>query len=158
MKANILKFILAVSLILNISVFISAGYSYYRQHQRQHELVFEHDFLKGNGYLFENLELNPEQLKVFKEQASSFHAVIVQKAQVVHSKRSALFDLMRTANPDRQAIEAAIGEINRMQEDMQKMIIFHMLKVKTLLSKDQQKRFFDLIEESMVGKMAMPCR
>jgi Spy/CpxP family protein refolding chaperone len=158
MKTNTLKFILVVSLILNISVFISAGYTYYRQHQVQHTPVFPCELQKDGGYPFEKLGLNPGQLNAFKEKAAPFHAAVAQKRREIFQKRAELIALIRTENPDRQAINAKIGEIGRMQEDMQKTIISHMLEVKTMLNKDQQKKLFDLIEETMAGRMDLPCR
>jgi hypothetical protein len=158
MKGNTLRFILVISLILNVSVFISAGYTYYQQHQMQHEPAFTCDFQKGNGYPFEKLGLDPEQLKAFREKALPFHTALAQKRHEMFQKRAELLVLIRTDKPDRQAIETTIGEISRMQGNMQKMIISHMLEVKTLLNKDQQKRFLDLIEETMAGRMDMLCR
>ncbi|HQG30827.1 MAG TPA: periplasmic heavy metal sensor [Deltaproteobacteria bacterium] len=158
MKANTLKFILVVSLVLNISVFISAGYTYYRQHQIQHTPSFPCELHKGNGYPFEKLGLNPEQLKAFKEKAYPFHADVAQKRHEIFQKRAELMALIRSENPDKQAIDAKIGEISRMQEGMQKVIVAHMLEVKSVLNGDQQKKLFDLIEETMAGRMDLPCR
>lgn len=153
-----MKFILIISLILNISFIGSAGYSYYRAHQQRHEPIFMCDFQKGSGYPFEKLDLNNEQLKIFKENASPFHASLAQKRHGMVQKRSALFALIRSEKPDRATIDTSISEINKLQEDMQKTIVGHMLEMKDLLNKSQQKKFFDLIEQSMDGRMDMPYR
>ena len=57
--------------------------------------------------------------------------------------RRLLFDLMRADHRDSKSIETTIAEINGVQEDMQKMVVAHMLEFKSLLDKDQQKKFFD---------------
>jgi hypothetical protein len=158
MKGNTLKFILIISLILNVSFIGSAGYSYYRVHQRQSEPIFMCDLQKGSPYPFEKLGLNQDQLKTFKEKALPFHALLAQKRHEMVQKRSALFALIRSEKPDRQAVDTSISEINKLQEDMQKIIVSHMLEMKDLLDKNQQIKFFDLIEQSMAGKMDMPCR
>jgi Spy/CpxP family protein refolding chaperone len=158
MKGNTLKFILIISLVLNISFIGSYGYSYYRAHQRQPEPTFTCDFQKGNMYPFQELSLNKEQLKAFREKAFPFHAAINQKRHEIVQKRSALFALIRSEKTDSKAIEVAISEINKQQEDMQKIIINHMLDMKTMLGKDQQKRFLDLIEKNMTDPIDMPCR
>ncbi len=64
---------------------------------------------------------------------------------------------MRADNPDSQAIEATIIQINSTQEDMQSMVVAHMLEFKSLLDKDQQKRFLDLIEGAMAKRKEALC-
>lgn len=158
MKVSTLKFVLVISLILNISVFISAGYTYYRQHRQLHNPAFACDFQKGSGYPFEKLGLSPKQLKAFKEKASPFHAAVTRKRHEIFQKRSSLLTLMREEKPDKQATDMAIDEINLMQKDLQKMIISNMLELKAMLDRDRQKKFMDAIEQSMAGKMDMQCR
>ena len=156
MKGSTLKFILVISLILNLSVFISAGIVYYRHHTGNYAPPFVCDFQKGNRFIFDKLDLRPEQMSVFREKAFPFRTKIVQKRHEIFQKRSALLELMRAGKPDKQAIDEAIVDINRMQGDMQRMVISHMLEMKAMLNKDQQKRFFDLIEKTMGANMEMP--
>ena len=49
------------------------------------------------------------------------------------------------------------AEINQAQEEMQRAVVAHMLEFKSMLDKDQQKKFFDLIEKVMTGKKGLPC-
>jgi Spy/CpxP family protein refolding chaperone len=158
MKGNTLKFILIISLVLNISFIGSYGYSIYREHQPQPEPGFTCDFQKGNMYPFQELSLNKEQLKAFREKAFPFHAAIYQKRHEIVQKRSALFALIRSEKPDSKAIDMSISEINKLQEDMQKIIVGHLLEMKAMLEKDQQKKFLDLIEKNMTDPIGMPCR
>lgn len=156
MKGNMLKFVLFISLLLNISMIISAGYTYYQHRQMGYTPPFVCDFQKGNRYIFDKLGLKPEQISVFREKALPFRTKIIQKRHDILQKRSALLELMRAEKPDKPAINAAIIDINRMQGDMQRMVITHMLEMKAMLNKDQQKRFFDLIEKTMGANMEMP--
>ncbi len=64
---------------------------------------------------------------------------------------------MRADNPDQKAIEATIAQINKAQEEMQKTVVAHMLEFKSMLDKEQQKRFLDLIETAMADRQ-MPCQ
>jgi hypothetical protein len=66
---------------------------------------------------------------------------------------------MRDQNPDKKEIDATIKEISGKQEEMQRMIIGHMLEMKSSLDAGQQRKFFDLIEHNMVcsgGQMTCP--
>ena len=67
MKDNTFKFILVISLLLNISLLTTAGYVYYRQGESRTS-PDAHVMQKG-GYLFEELSLKPEQAQRLKEQA-----------------------------------------------------------------------------------------
>jgi hypothetical protein len=156
MKGSTLKFILGISLILNLSVFISAGIVYYRHHTDNYAPPFVCDFQKGNRFIFNKLNLRPEQMSVFREKALPFRTKIIEKRHEILQKRSALLEIMRAEMPDQPAIDAAIIDINRMQGDMQRMVITHMLEMKAMLNKDQQKRFFDLIEKTMDTNIDMP--
>ena len=75
--------------------------------------------------------------------------VLSEKGGRISQKRKALITLMRSDTPDVNAINAAISEINEMQEEMQRMIAVHILEEKSLLDKAQQKKFLDLIENAM---------
>jgi hypothetical protein len=156
MKGSTLKFILVISLILNISVFISAGIAYYRHHTGNYAPPFVCDFQKGNRFIIDKLDLKPEQMSIFRDKALPFRTKIMEKRHEILQERSALLELMRAERPDKPAVDAAIVDINRMQGDMQRMVITHMLEMKAMLNKDQQKRFFDLIEKTMGANMDMP--
>ena len=69
-----------------------------------------------------------------------FHTRLTKKRQEVDRLRVSLVALMRADNPDNKAIEATIAQINKIQEEMQKMVVSHMLEFKSMLDKDQQKK------------------
>ena len=108
-------------------------------------------------HLFEALSLKPEQRKLFEQKAPLFHEALDKKREKVDRLRKSLFDLMRADHPDSKAIEATIAEINGVQEDMQKMVVAHMLEFKSMLDKDQQKKFFDLIQGAMTRRQEIQC-
>ena len=156
MKDKVLKFILVISLILNISVLVSAGYTHYKQ-SRYRPLPVGYELQKGGSHLFEELALKPEQLKAFQEKALPFHTAMTKKMQEVDRLRASLLGLMRADDPDRKAIEATIAQINRSQADMQKMVVAHMLQLKAMLCKEQQKKFLDMIEAAVANRREMQC-
>ena len=64
---------------------------------------------------------------------------------------------MRADNPDGKAIGATIAHINKEQEQMQKSVVSHMLEFKSMLDKDQQKKFMDMIEGAMGERKEAVC-
>ncbi len=174
MRDKILKYILIISLVLNFSFLGAAGYTHYKQTRYRVMPPFAGvpgrpaPFGPGmpgrtpSGYavpacLFEELALRPEQLKLFQQKAGSFHAALDQKRQEVDRLRTALFGFMRADNPDQKAIEATIARINRTQEEMQKTVVAHMLEFKSMLDKDQQQKFLNMIEGAMGQRKGAVC-
>lgn len=155
MKNSTLKFLLLVSVILNISFLGAAGYQYYKK-STYWTSPFGYKIQKGH-FLFEELSLRPDQMKAMRETATKFRAVIDEKRQAVASKRKELITMMRQDNPDRNAIAAVVSEISGMQEEMQRMIAMHMLDMKAGLDKEQQKKFLDLIDNAMTEGRQMGC-
>ncbi|MDA8085935.1 MAG: periplasmic heavy metal sensor [Nitrospiraceae bacterium] len=147
MKTKWLKFVLALSLVLNISFLAAAGYTYY---ENSGDWLSPFGFkIKKGRFLFEQLSLKPGQFEAMRARAVPFRAEIDKKRNAILKKREELFNLLRADNPDRKAIDARISEINGMQADMQRAIVAHILDMKTILDKDQGKKFLDLIENAM---------
>jgi elongation factor P hydroxylase len=155
MKNNLLKFVLAASLILNLSVLATAGYRYYIQ--PGYWVSPFGKVMEKNRFLFEELNLKPEQMAAMKSKAVTFRAEIDRRRQEIDTKRKELVEFMRDQNPNKKAIDTAIKEISGKQEEMQRMIVGHMLEIKASLDMDQQRKFLDLIERNMAGNGQMSC-
>ncbi len=155
MKNSLLKFALAASLILNLTVAATVVYRYYSQ-SRMWVSPFG-KVMEKNRFLFEELSLKPEQMAEMKKKAIPFRAEIDRRRQEIDAKRKELVTLMRDQDPDKKAIAVLIREISGKQEEMQRMIAGHMLEVKSSLNRDQQGKFFDLIERNMIGNGPMSC-
>jgi Spy/CpxP family protein refolding chaperone len=156
MKNSILKYVLIVSLLMNFTFLGAAAYTHYRQvrHVRTAPFLGPHGIPGphgpfGPGMFFEALSLKPEQMKLFQQKAEVFHGSLMKKKQEVDALRVSLLALMRADNPDGKAVEATIARINKEQEEMQKMVVSHMLEFKSMLDRDQQKKFMDMIEGAM---------
>lgn len=164
MKDSILKYILIVSLLMNFTFLGTAAYTHYRQVHYRHEAPLlgpggipgPHASC-GPGMFFEALSLKPEQVKLFRQKAEVFHSSLAGKRQEVDSLRGSLIALMRPDNPDTRAIDAAIVQINAAQREMQKSVVSHMLEFKSMLDKDQQKKFIDMIDGAMKGRKEAVC-
>lgn len=155
MKNSTLKFLLLISLILNISFLGAAGYQYYKK-STYWTSPYGYKVEKGH-FLFEKLSLRPDQLNTMRETAAKFRAIIDEKRQAVATKRKELITLMRQDNPDRNDIAAVVSKISGMQEEMQRMIAMHMLDMKAGLDKAQQDKFLDLIDNAMTEGRQMGC-
>jgi Spy/CpxP family protein refolding chaperone len=164
MKSNILKYVLVVSLLMNFSFLGSAAYTHYRQAHHYPMAPFSgHGSMPGPhgsfgpGMPFEELSLKPEQAKLFQQKAEVFHGSIMKKKEEVDRLRVSLLALMRADNPDNKAIEATVARINEEQKEMQKTVVAHMLEFKSMLNKDQQKKFMDMIEGAMGERRETIC-
>jgi len=155
MKNNLLKFTLAVSLILNLTVLATAGYRYYVQ-PRYWVSPFGR-VMEKDRFLFEELSLKPEQMAEMKREAMLFRAEIDKRRQEIDVKRKEFVALMRYQKPDKKAIDATIKEISGTQEEIQRMIADHMLAIKESLDANQQQKFFDLIEQAMKNGRQVGC-
>ncbi len=156
MKSNILKFALAASLVLNVSVFATAVYRHYQQSKTWVSPFGK--VMEKDHFMFEELSLEPEQLAAMKSKAIAFRAEIDKRRQEIDAKRKGLIELMRYEKPDKKAIGTTIKEISGKQEEMQRMIAGHMLEIKTSLDKGQQQKFLDLIESNMAMSGQMTCQ
>lgn len=164
MKNNLVRYVLVLSLLLNFSFLGAAGYTYY-QRNRHPPAPFGYGppgrvpagCPSTQPHLFEALSLKPEQRKLFEKKAPLFHEALEKKGKEVDRLRRSLFELMGADHPDSQAIQATIAEINGVQEDMQKLIVAHMLEFKSMLDKDQQQKFFDLIQRAMTRMQEIQC-
>jgi hypothetical protein len=148
MRNSILKLVFAASLILNISILATAGYVYYKQSD-----YWVSPFgvkMKKDRFLFEELSLKPKQLKTMKERAVNFRADIDRRRKEIAEKRLVMLNLMRADIPDQKAIATVVSDISEKQEEMQRVVAMHILEEKATLDKDQQRKFFDLIENAMV--------
>ena len=147
MRSSLLKFIFILSLALNFSVAGTAAYFYYQQSGYWMSPFGKK--LKKDRFLFEELSLRPEQLKEMKDKAILFRAEIDSRRYKIIEHRKELIKLMRSDKPDVNKINALISTISIKQEEMQKMIIPHIIEEKVLLDKKQQHEFLDLIENTM---------
>lgn len=146
MKTNFLKLILVVSLALNISILGTAGYLYYKN-SKYVSAPFGKKINKE--FLFKELSLSSEQKKMIEQKSIPFRAEIEGMKGEIVKKRKSLIDLIRQENPDREAIDNVIAEINKIQEEIQRMIVIHILEEKSLFDRGQQKKFLDFIENAM---------
>ena len=155
MKNSLLKFALASSLVLNLTVLATAGYHHYQQSRSWVTPLGK--VMDRDRFIFEDLSLKPEQLNAMKNKAMRFHGEIDRRRLEIEGKRKELITLLRVDNADQRAVDAVIRDISSSQERMQKMVVVHMLEIKSSLDEGQQRKFFDLIEGTMNKRGSAAC-
>ena len=149
MKTNPLKFLLVLSLALNVSFLAAAGYAYFKSSGYWScPLGFK---MEKGEFLFGKLSLRPGQFEAMRARAIRFRTEIDKKRSAVFKKREELFNLLRAENPDRRSIEAKISEIDGLQADIQRLVVAHILDLRAIMDKDQRQKFMDLIEKAMAS-------
>jgi Spy/CpxP family protein refolding chaperone len=82
--------------------------------------------------------------------AHKFHGQLSELQTVMEQKRGFLIDLLKKNNNPSE-IEKLRKEIAGIQDEIQKEVISHILDIKKILDENQQQRFFNLMNQSMIG-------
>lgn len=147
MSRGTLKYLLAISLLLNLTVLATAGYLHFAAGRTW--LSPFGTKMGRDRFLFEQLSLTADQMKAMREKAIPFRAEIDRRRSEIVAQRKALIGLLRAETPDQEAIDATIVGISALQQTMQRQITRQMLEQKALLGRDQQQAFLDLIDGAM---------
>ncbi len=145
MKSNFLRFLLVISLIFNISIISAAGYVFLRH---RHRAKMFGDMPMREQVIFEKLGLRPDQIKALTDKSAAFRTEVDKKREDVIRERRALLALLKSG-ASKESIDGEISKISGVQEDIQRMAAAHILEEKAVLDKDQQDKFFDLLDRSM---------
>jgi heavy-metal resistance protein len=149
MRDRTLKFILVLSLALNVSMLSAAGYFFYRHHRhwRTYERISGREEM-----LLERVSLRPDQIKTIRERSRPFYALMERKRGEIIDLRQVLFFLLFTENPDQKKTDGMIDEINRLQKESQTAIVAHILDEKSVMDDKQREKFYEMIEASLERK------
>ncbi len=146
MKSNFFKFVFIISMIFNISIISTAGYVYYRH---RHRTSMFGNMTRKEQFIFERIPLRPDQIKALNDRSATFRAEVDKKRDEIIRERKALLSLLRSGSVTKEGIDKEISKVNRTQEDIQRMVAMHILEEKSILDKDQQDQFFDLLDRSL---------
>ncbi len=141
---------MAVSLAFNLSFLVAAGIFY---HQKSEYWVSPFGAkVPRDRFMFEELSLKADQIKILRENATLFHEQIDQKRQEIAAKRKDLLRLLRADAPDTASIHAVLARISRTQEELEQMVTTHILQQKAVLDHQQQDKFLDLIQNTVMQR------
>jgi Spy/CpxP family protein refolding chaperone len=148
MKKNLIVLFLVLLTIINIAAL--ATFAYHRFH-------FKRDFPRRGGpdvqpdrhmdFIKQELDLNEEQLKEFESQADRFKEETKPILDSLRTKRRALMDEIAVEEPSRDKLNMLTEEIGALQGELHKKTIVHLLEEKSILTPEQQQKFFSLLKE-----------
>ncbi len=93
------------------------------------------DFIKLN-------EVQKQQVEVIRR---DFLPRVAGIRQALRQRRLELNDLLFAESPDMQAIEIKSRDISKLQTQLEREVIDHILQEKELLSAEQKRQFYDVI-------------
>jgi len=96
------------------------------------------------GYL-DLIKLNEDQKQQVEDIRRDFLPRVAGIRQALRQKRLELNDLLFVEPPDIQAIEGKSRDISKLQAQLEREVIDHILQEKELLSPEQKSQFYDVI-------------
>lgn len=140
MKNSTLKFLLLLSVLLNIIILVSVLYFYYAHN------YYKSIPLRRYALFAKELSLTPQQERLFEVKEKTFFTDIDGLRQQIFKKRIELLNLMKSDHPDTKKINQVISEISNTQSLIQQKVVNHLIDVKSILNKQQQEKFFKILD------------
>jgi Spy/CpxP family protein refolding chaperone len=138
--------ILILSLAINAGVLAFMGYHYYVNASTPSTAPCP--MSPGDSHLYQSLGLSKAQLSKMEPLAQKFHSRLAELAAAMEGKRELLLDLIAKGG-DPASIENLRREMASIQDEIQREVITHITELKKILDPDQQRRFFNLMRQSM---------
>jgi Spy/CpxP family protein refolding chaperone len=147
MRSKWLIFALVLSLAINAAVLATMGYHYYLGASGKTSAPCP--LSPEDSHLYQSLGLSNAQLAKIDPLARKFHGRIAELGAAMEEKKEVLVTLLQK-NSDPVKIENLRKEMAGIQDEIQREVIAHITELKKILDPDQQKRFFDLMRQSMI--------
>jgi len=142
---NKLAFLFLVLLtIVNVSALVTMGY---------HRLHFERHSppvcppKSPESFIRQELNLNEKQAKEFESQAKRFREEIEPIRDSLESKKSDLINEIMGEKPNQDKLNQLSEEIGALHVELENRTSLHLLEGKSLLTPEQQQKFFSLFKE-----------
>ena len=98
------------------------------------------------------VKLTPDQVEQFQKLRIAFHTQIDPLSANVKQKNKLLAAEIEKDNPDTLIINQLIRDISAMQTKSKYLVIHHFFSIKKILTKKQQKKFFNIVLQRFLGK------
>jgi Spy/CpxP family protein refolding chaperone len=144
MKKNLVILFLVLLTIVNIVAL--ATFAYHRFHPKMPFPPMERPDTPER-FIKRELDLNEEQAKEFESQAKRFQEEIAPIRDSLEAKRSDLMNEIMAEKPSLDKLNQLSEEIGALHVELEKRTSMHLLKGKSLLNPEQQKKFFSLFKE-----------
>lgn len=142
MNSKVLKSVLLVSLIFNLSIVSAAGYFYFTR-------GWTGRAEKRQAFYAKKLGLTPGQVEKIKEEDLRFRAAVESARTELTAKRRSLLGVLKEERPDRAAIDTLLSEIVGLQGKIEAQAVEHIINEKSVLDREQQAGFVDLLEKRL---------
>jgi len=140
MKKQGILIALIFSMVFNVAFLCGLGYRVWEKKRSK-----EFSLHSQRHYRKERIVLSPEQ----KEQRDRIRKTFSPKIQSIrselHRERCALGDLLMKDEPDTVLIEKKIDQIGKLQTDIEREVIYHLLREKSILTPDQRQQFLNTV-------------
>jgi Spy/CpxP family protein refolding chaperone len=144
MKKNLVILFLALLTIVNIAAL--ATFAYHRFHSKRPFPPMGRPDTPGS-FIKRELALNEGQAKEFEAQAKRFQEEIEPIRDSLEAKRGDLMNEIMAKEPSMDKLNQLSEEIGALHVKLEKRTSLHLLQGKSLLTPEQQKKFFSLFKE-----------
>jgi Spy/CpxP family protein refolding chaperone len=157
MKTKILVVFLIISLGINIGVFFTVGYHWWREKASKEESRVKCGWHQSP--LRQNLNLTSEQISILEKYREEMESQVQPLREELKLKRLGLFNLVKDETSNDKKTDSLLNDIARLQSEIEKKVIQHSIKVKEILGPEQQKKFYDFFEQGLCPseEHLMPC-
>jgi Spy/CpxP family protein refolding chaperone len=100
-------------------------------------------------FLSSYLSLSDSQKNKIESLDRSFYARVEKIRAELDQKRSELSQLLGESSPDQKKIKDKVSEIASLQGELQRETITHLEEIRSLLTPEQQAKFFSLIRKRL---------
>ena len=147
MKRKLIILGISLLVVINLSALATIGYHRWFGHGEKGHHERRHS---EESYLYQQLSLSKSQAEKIKSLRESFHLQTDKISSALLKSRTELVELLMASEPDSENINEALREIDSMQSELQKKVIYYLLKEKEILTPEQQQKFFSIIKERLL--------
>ena len=149
MKSKSIKTIILLSLIFNVAFLGSLGYRI--MEKKNHQKARAERKERGRTEFKEWLGLTTEQQKSLEAIREEFPSQMRPMGKQIQGERKELIRLLKEDPPDTARIVSILQNIGQIQVDMQKEIVFQVLREKDVLSEEQREQYLKMVERRLGG-------
>jgi Spy/CpxP family protein refolding chaperone len=150
MKKNLIILFLVLLTIVNVAAL--ATIAYHRFQPKGYFLPEGRPPDMHKNFIQQELGLNEKQAKEFEAHFERFRMETEPIHDSLEVKRIQLMEEISADEPDKDKLNRLAEEMGSLQAELQKKMIVHLLEGKSLLTPEQQKKFFSLFKERRGGE------
>lgn len=141
MKTKILTILLIISLGINVGVIFAFGFRGRRAPRLRPEFRRER--------LQRSLDLTDEQNQMFEKYRKELNNQLAPLREKIHQKRRELLALLKADTIEEEKVNAVLAEIANLQAEIEKNVVHHSIKIRKMLTPEQQKKFITVLEQQL---------